>query len=190
MASAPGAGGGNEEGWRSNIVTSTDDAIGIAAAATTVAVLGIKTERFEGQPAFDVARVLQRDGCRIIPVPVYYPDVTQILGEDVVRDLSKVPAAAAAGAGAGAAGAAAWRGRVDILDVFRRPQDVPSHVADIVAMDPPPACVWLQSGCGNAEAEEALARGGVRVVSNRCLMVDRRAAAAKGGGGGGGGSKL
>lgn len=177
MATHKAAADGSGGDWRKNIVASADEAREIAAAAKVVAVLGIKTERHQGQPAFDVPLVLQRDGARIIPVPVYYPDVTEILGEPVVRDLRAVPAAAG-GAAAGAGGAGG--GRVDILDVFRRSQDVPAHVPDILAMDPRPACVWLQSGCGNAEAEEALARAGVRVVSDRCLKVDRLA---------GGGSK-
>jgi uncharacterized protein len=144
--------------WRKNIVASADEARAIAGAAQVVAVLGIKTERHAGQPAFEVAAYLQRDGVKIIPVPVYYPEVTEILGEAVVREL----------------GAAAQKAAIDIVDVFRRPQDVPSHVAGILAMSPRPGCVWLQSGCGNAEAEEALARAGVSVVSDRCLMVDRR----------------
>lgn len=172
--------------WRSNVVASRRDALAIAGAAKTIAVLGIKTERHQGQPAFDVPLVLQREGCRIIPVPVYYPDVTEILGEPVVRNLKAVPAAAARSGGASSASSPA---RIDILDVFRRSQDVPAHVPDILAMEPRPACVWLQSGCGNAEAEEALARAGIKVVSDRCLKVDRLEARQLGLVGGGG-SKL
>jgi predicted CoA-binding protein len=171
--------------WRSNVVASRQDALAIAGGARVVAVLGIKTERHQGQPAFDVPLVLQRDGCRIIPVPVYYPDVTEILGEPVVRDLKAVPAAAAAARDGGASSSPV----IDILDVFRRSQDVPAHVPDILAMDPRPQVVWLQSGCGNTEAEEALARAGVKVVSDRCLKVDRLEARQLGLVGGGG-SKL
>jgi uncharacterized protein len=169
MATTGTGTGGGEDGWRANLITSADEARAIAAGARRIAVIGCKTERHAGQPAFDVPFVLQKDGVRIVPVPVYYPEVIEILGEPVVRDLKKV-------------------GPVDILDVFRRPQDVPGHVADILAMDPRPGCVWLQSGCGNAEAEEALARAGVRVVSDRCLKVDRlMAGGGRGGRGGGGG---
>jgi predicted CoA-binding protein len=180
MASTTASDG--ETDWRRNIVATAEEAQRIAAAARVVAVLGIKTERHAGQPAFDVPLVLQKDGVRIVPVPVYYPEVKEILGEPVVRDLREVakhPAAAAQGGGA-----------VCILDVFRRSQDVPAHVPDILAMDPRPACVWLQSGCGNAEAEEALAREGVVVVTDRCLKVDRLMGDGGGGGGKGGASRL
>lgn len=169
---ARSANDGGGDAWRKNIVSSADEARAIAADARLVAVLGIKTEKHAGQPAYEVAAHLQRDGVKIIPVPVYYPDVTDILAEPVIRDLgAAAKTAAAAGGSNGEVGAGGQA--IDILDVFRRPQDVPAHVPDILAMSPRPGCVWLQSGCGNAEAEEALARAGVRVVSDRCLMVDR-----------------
>lgn len=148
------------------MAASEADALAIAGAAKVVGVLGIAPESRAGRPAFDVPRAVQRDGCRIIPIPCYYPDVVEILGEPVVRDL-KDAAKAAAGAGG-----------IDILDVFRKPQDVMAHVPDILAMEPRPRCVWLQSGCGCPEAEEAIARAGVRVVSDRCLKVDRMVAGA------------
>jgi predicted CoA-binding protein len=166
---------GRGEPWRANLVDAEADALAIAGAAEVVAVLGIAPESRAGRPAFEVPRALQRDGCRIIPVPCYYPEVTTILGEPVVRDLKAAAARAAAAAAAAVAGGG---GAIDVLDVFRRPQDVAAHVPDILAMDPRPRCVWLQSGCGSPQAEEALARAGVRVVSDRCLKVDRAAAAA------------
>eukprot|EP00887_Chlorella_sp_A99_P004315 scaffold15.g4315.t1 len=171
----------------------------IAASAKTVAVLGCKTENQASQPAFYVPEALQGMGVKVVPVLVYYPDVITVLGEQVVRDLRQIKEQASADLAMALTG---YRGRmqphaaphlpraghrtlalnlpsaaqVDILDVFRRPQDLPGHVDDILAMDPRPACVWLQSGISNAEVEQRLAEEGIPVVVSRCLMVDRRAA--------------
>ena len=65
---------------------------------------------------------------------------------------------------------------IDILDVFRRPSDLHSHVEDILAMSPRPKCVWLQTGISNPEFEQAIANAGITVVVSRCLKVDRSAA--------------
>ena len=102
---------------------------------------------------------LQATGAKIIPVPVYYPEAKEILGEPVVRDLRDI------------------KERVDILDVFRRPVDVAAHVPDILALAP--AVVWLQSGIRAPEAELQFAEAGIRVVADRCLKVDRAAGGAR-----------
>lgn len=67
-------------------------------------------------------------------------------------------------------------GDVDILDVFRKPSDIPPHLDDILAKQPLPKVVWLQSGITHPEAEETLAKAGIKVVSNRCLKVDHQQA--------------
>ncbi len=131
----------------------------IAGRAKRVAVLGIKTEAQPDQPAFYVAEYLARAGVEVIPVPVYYPDVKQILGKPVYRRIADVP------------------GSIDIVDVFRRPSDVEAHVDDLIAARP--AVVWMQSGIRNDAAAERLARAGIEVVQDRCLMVDHRRAAAR-----------
>ena len=127
----------------------------IAGEAKTVAVLGIKTVAHASQPAYFVPEYLQTTGVDIIPVPVYYPEIKEILGEPVIRDLKQI------------------KRDVDVLDVFRRPQDLPAHLPDILAMNPRPACVWLQSGISNPEFEQALADHGIKVVVSRCMKVDR-----------------
>jgi predicted CoA-binding protein len=63
-------------------------------------------------------------------------------------------------------------GDIDLVDVFRRPRDVPGHVEDLLAKRP--RAVWLQLGIRNDEAAEALARAGIQVVQDRCLMVEWR----------------
>ena len=66
-------------------------------------------------------------------------------------------------------------GEIHILDVFRRPQDLPGHLDDILAAKP--KVVWLQSGISNPEFEQQLADAGIMVVADRCLKVDHQAAA-------------
>lgn len=124
----------------------------IVASMRRVAVLGIKTEAETGQPAYDVARYLATHGVEIVPVPVYFPDVSEILGRPVYRKVADVP------------------GEIDVVDVFRRPRDLPPHLDDLLAKRP--RVVWLQSGIWHAEFAEALARAEIEVVQNRCLMVD------------------
>lgn len=150
--------GSDDESWRANLVTSTVEIRAIAASARRVAVLGIKTEKQSGQPAFYVPAALQRAGVEIVPVPVYYPDVREILGVPVVRRVRDAG------------------GEIDIVDVFRRSEDVAEHLDDLLAARP--RCVWLQSGIRDDRVAETLARAGIRVVQDRCLMVEHRVARA------------
>ena len=113
----------------------------------TLAVLGIKTEAQADQPAFYVSKYMQAAGYDVIPVPVYYPDVTEILGRKVYRRLVDIP------------------GAVDIVNVFRRPNDVPPHVADILSKKP--RAVWLQLGIRNDAAALQLAEAGIQIVQDR-----------------------
>ncbi len=134
-----------------------DDEAGIAAlvkASKRIAVLGIKTEAQSDQPAFYVADYLARAGVEVVPVPVYYPEVTTILGKPVYRKLTDIP------------------GDLDLVDVFRRPSDVAGHVDEIIAKKP--KAVWLQLGIANDEAARKLVAAGIDVVQNKCLMVEHR----------------
>jgi len=126
----------------------------VVQASKRVAVLGIKTEQQSDQPAFYVPEYLAQAGVDVVPVPVYYPDVTHILGKPVFRRLVDIP------------------GDIDLVDVFRRPQDIDQHVEDILAKKP--KAVWFQSGIRNDAAAEKFARAGIKVVQSRCLMVDHR----------------
>lgn len=119
-----------------------------------IAVLGIKPETHAGQPAHMIPAYMQRQGYEVIPVPVYYPDVTEILGQPVFRRLQDVP------------------GRIDLVDVFRRPQDLMPHLDDILASKP--RAVWLQTGIRHDEFASALVRAGIDVVQDECLMVEHR----------------
>lgn len=140
------------ESWRANLVTSADGIRRILEGAKRIAVLGIKCE-FD-RPAYFVPEYAQMAGYEIIPVPVYYPEVTEMFGTKVYRKVADVP------------------GDVDIVDVFRRPEDIPPHVDDIIRKKP--KAVWFQSGIRNDEAAEKLARAGIQVVQDHCLMVELR----------------
>ncbi len=139
--------------WKSNLI---NDAAGIQQMlrdTKTIAVLGIKPESHADQAAHYVAAHMAAAGYDVIPVPVYYPDVTEILGRKVVRKLVDIS------------------GPVDMVNVFRRPNDIPQHVDDIVAKKP--KYVWFQLGIRNDAAAQQLAEAGIKVVQDRCLMVEQ-----------------
>jgi uncharacterized protein len=140
--------------WKANIITDEAGLRQLLHETRTIAVLGIKTEAQSDQPAFYVPQYLKNAGLEVIPVPVYYPEVTRIMGRDVYRKVADIP------------------GDVDMVNVFRRSEDVPPHVDDILAKQP--KSVWLQLGIRNDAAAERLARAGIKVVQNRCLMVDHQ----------------
>jgi len=140
--------------WRDNLVADAAKIHELLSQTKTIAVLGIKTEAQADQPAFYVPKYMQTAGFKIIPVPVYYPDVTEILGEKVYRRVADIP------------------DEVDMVNVFRRPQDIPPHVDDLLAKNP--RSVWMQLGISHSAVAEQLAKAGIKVVQDRCLMVDHR----------------
>ena len=140
--------------WKSNILETSEEIAALLKQTKSIAVLGIKTEAQSFQPAFYVPKYMQDKGFKIIPVPVYYPEVTEIMGEKVYRKLTDVPEP------------------VDMVNVFRRAQDIPPHVEDILAARP--KSVWFQLGIRNDEAARTLAENGIKVVQDLCLMVEHR----------------
>ena len=140
--------------WRDNLINDSNGMREMLLETKSIAVLGIKTEEQSDQPAFYVPKYMQNAGFKIIPVPVYYPDVTEILGEKVHRQLQQIP------------------DEVDMVNVFRRPQDIPAHLDDLLAKKP--KSVWMQLGITHDAVAEQLARAGIKVVQGRCLMVDHR----------------
>jgi predicted CoA-binding protein len=140
-----------DESWQAHLI---DDDAGIAALlhrTRRIAVLGIKTAD-SGQPAYYVPQYAQRAGYEVVPVPVYYPEVQEILGQPVHRTVAAVSPS------------------VDMVNVFRRAKDIPAHVDDIIAARP--ASVWFQLGIRHDGAAERLARAGIDVVQDRCLLVE------------------
>ncbi len=137
--------------WQSRLLERSAQIDDLLARVRTVAVLGIKTAE-SGAPAYYVPEYAQRAGLKIYPVPVYYPDVTEILGEPVVRSVREIGE------------------RVDLVNVFRRPSDIPGHLDDLLAARP--RAVWFQLGIRNDEVAAELARSDIEVVQDRCLLVE------------------
>lgn len=138
-----------------NFLTTDNEIRDLLAATKTIAVLGIKPESHSGQPAFYVSKYMADAGYDIIPVPVYYPEVTEILGRRVYRDLNDIPS------------------EIDLLNVFRRSEDIPKHTLEILTKKP--KAVWFQLGIRNDDIAERLADAGIKVVQDLCLMVEHRA---------------
>ena len=140
--------------WRENLLESDREIAELLAGTRRIAVLGMKTEAQSYQPAFYVPQYMATAGFEVVPVPVYYPEATHIIGQKVYRKVADVP------------------GPIDLVNVFRRSNDIPPHVDDIIAARP--KAVWFQSGIRHDGAAEQLARAGIKVVQDRCLMVEHR----------------
>jgi predicted CoA-binding protein len=138
--------------WQRNLITDTKAILDVIRMTKTIAVLGIKPESHADQAAHYVPAHMAAAGYEVIPVPVYYPEVTEILGKPVFRKLTDI------------------KTPIDMVNVFRRPNDIPPHVDDIIAAKP--ASVWFQLGIRNDAAAERLAQAGIKVVQDRCLMVE------------------
>jgi predicted CoA-binding protein len=121
--------------------------------ARVIAVLGAKADRFA--PAHFVPAYLAEHGYRILPVN---PTITgrQVFGVPAVARLADLTEPA------------------DVVEVFRRPQYLPGHAEEILAMAHRPAVVWFQLGIRHDGAAERLAAAGIRVVQDRCMMPEHR----------------
>jgi uncharacterized protein len=125
----------------------------------TIAVVGLsnKPER----ASFGVAEYLQQQGYRIIPVNPAY-EGQEILGERVYADLQ---AAADALATSGT--------RIDIVDCFRKSEDIPPLARDAIAIRA--GCLWMQLEIENQAAADLARAAGLDVVMNHCLKIEHRA---------------
>jgi predicted CoA-binding protein len=139
--------------WRANLIDDDEGLTRILREAKTVAVLGIKTPPSE--PAYYVPAYLKAHGYRILAVN------PRLAGQDVLG----VAVVATLGDLAGPA---------DVIDVFRRPEYLPGHASEILALPWRPLAVWFQLGIRNDAAAERLARAGIRVVQDRCMMPEHR----------------
>jgi predicted CoA-binding protein len=140
--------------WQDHLLNSPAQIQGLLTRLHRVAVLGMRSERLADRPAHYVPLALKEMGLQIVPVDLHEPHLESILGEPVYRRLADIP------------------GPVDLVDVFRRPVDIPGHLDDILAKRP--KAVWLQTGIRHDAAAEKLARAGIDVVQDRCLMVEYR----------------
>ncbi len=120
--------------WRDHLIESPSQIKQLLENTHRIAVLGIKPD--PSQPANYVPEYAERAGYEIVPVPVYYKELTEMMGKKVYRKLV----------------------------------DIPPHVEDIIAKKP--KSVWFQLGIRNDAAAEKLARAGIDVVQDHCLLVE------------------
>jgi hypothetical protein len=123
------------------------DLIRLFEQSKTVAVVGLSDT--PGRASYGVARFLQRQNFRVIPVN---PGHTELLGEKCYPRVEDIP------------------GEVDIVDVFRRSEFMPDVVAD--ALTKKPRCIWMQEGVIHQEAAKAAEAAGIPVVMNRCILKE------------------
>jgi len=121
--------------------------------AHRIAVVGASSR--QDRPAFRVPAYLVRHGYEVLPVNTRSAG-DELHGRTVAADLLQV------------------EGAVDIVDVFRRSEDVPTHVDEILAMTPLPRAVWLQLGIRNDAAAQRLRAAGIEVVQDRCIKIEHR----------------
>ncbi len=130
---------------------SDDDLRRLLTSARTIAVVGLsdKPERDSNE----VARYLQSQGYRVVPVN---PMLSEVLGERSYPSVSALPPEL----------------RVDILDIFRRSEQVPPVVEEGLARGV--GAVWMQLGVENAPAAESARKKGIPVIENSCIMQQHR----------------
>jgi uncharacterized protein len=135
-----------------SIVESEDELKSIVRSIGTVAVVGMKDATDPEAPAHTIPKILMTRGLRIFPVN---PKLQTALGLKAYPDLASLPE------------------RVDVVDVFRRPDAIPALADEILALPPErrPSVVWLQTGIRNDAAALKLAAAGIRVVQDKCLGV-------------------
>lgn len=140
--------------WKSNLIETREQIRALLAETKRIAVLGMERDEKSERPAYYVPQYMMDAGFEIIPVPVKYPGLDRVAGLQAYPSVSGVP------------------GEIDMVNVFRRAQDIPPHVPDILAKRP--KSVWFQLGIRNDAAAETLARAGIKVVQDLCLMVEHR----------------
>ncbi len=135
-------------------VNETSDEIRtILGSVKTIAVIGLSPD--ESKASHFVPKYMQQAGYTIIPV---YPKEDEILGEKVYRSLAEIP------------------GKVDMVNVFRKPNAIPAIVEAVKARGDVDV-LWLQKGIVNNEASENAKAAGIKVVQNKCLMVEHKSLA-------------
>ena len=138
----------------SNVLETEAEITELLATTKRIAVLGIKTEAQADQASYYVPKYLVDAGFDVVPVPVYYPETTEILGRPVLRQVADITPG------------------VDMVNVFRRSKDLAAHLDDLLKAKP--KSVWLQQGIKDAAFAAKLGAAGIKVVQDRCLMVEHR----------------
>ena len=126
------------------------------SAELIIAVVGLSTK--PERPSYGVARYMQEHGYRIIPVNPMYAG-THILGELCYKDLYE------------AAKALSVRDlKIDIVDCFRKTNDIPPIVGEAIMIDV--SCIWMQLGIVHQDAADKAIKAGLSVVMDRCIKIE------------------
>ncbi|SPF49682.1 conserved hypothetical protein [Syntrophobacter sp. SbD1] len=115
--------------------------------AKTVAVVGLSPKK--ENPSNEVAKYLQDNGFRVIPVN---PNCQEILGEKCYPDLESIPE------------------HVDVVDIFRKVDAIPAIVDEAVKIGA--GTVWMQLGLEHEEAAQRARQAGLQVVMNKCTKIE------------------
>jgi predicted CoA-binding protein len=127
----------------------TDAILELLNKYRTIAVVGLSSNPM--RPSFGVTEYMQEAGYRIIPVN---PNETEVLGEHSYARLEDVPE------------------KIDIVNVFRRTEDVPPVVESAIRIGA--KVVWMQSGIENQAASEMARAAGLVVIEDACILVEHR----------------
>ncbi len=131
-------------------MSATAEAINaIFTACKTIAIVGLSDN--PARPSYGVARYLQQQGFRIIPVN---PTLTEVLGEKCYANLRDVP------------------DKIDMVDCFRRSEEMLPIAKDAVAIGA--TCLWMQIGVINHEAEKVAKAAGLKVVLDKCTKIEHQ----------------
>ena len=128
---------------------ATDEITELLKRAKTIAVVGLSDSPL--RPSHGVAAYMQSQGYRIIPVN---PTIKGALGEKAVASLSEI------------------KEKIDIVDVFRRPEGVPEIVDEAIKLGVP--AIWLQEGVIHEDAAAKARKAGIFVVMDRCILKEHR----------------
>jgi predicted CoA-binding protein len=128
-----------------------DRVLQLLKTAKTIAVVGLSDNK--NKPSYGVSAYLQSKGYRVVPI---HPKASEALGEKAYPSLSE----------------AAKIEKIDIVDVFRRPDAVPAIVDEVLALGLP--ALWLQETVVHEEAAEKARQAGVVVVMDKCILKEHR----------------
>lgn len=120
-------------------------------SSKTIAVIGLKES--SNETSNKVSFYMQKHGYKIIPVNPRLNGKT-VLGESAFSTVNEIA------------------DDIDLINIFRRPEFLKKHADEILKMKKPPKYVWFQLGIYNDEAAEMLGKAGIKVIQNRCIMVE------------------
>jgi uncharacterized protein len=128
-----------------------DRVLDLLSKAKTIAMIGISDD--QSRPSYGVAQYLQSRGYQVVPIN---PHLKEVLGETAYPSLAE----------------AAKHEKIDIVDVFRRPEAVPAIVDEVLELGIP--ALWLQESVVHEEAAEKARKAGILVVMDRCILKEHR----------------